>query len=329
MVLVFCIFSQLNADDYHYYELNLLNSFSIGRNENQFGVIKEEAMGYGGPDGPTALNFIDDQLVIVDALNNRIVELDDTYRFTNTIFIPAHIEFNGQLMKSGEIYLYYSSRYMIMGFYEDGELIFNYNQNFSDDFVFKNSNSMLDFLYLQNDLIFFEENNSGQIILFDDLQDRINDFEPVRESLSNFSSSLDQEMFQTEMDVSVHFDDMNRLIVSDDISTLDYKTFLEYWKDKQESHNFTRPETEITVNPEKFTRGYSLFYIGKDNDGNYYWSIDSGSVLIFNKNGYLIENFVVNDRKTKAIPTVHSSGDVFFIGWDNRDFYLYNVPRVW
>jgi hypothetical protein len=70
-------------------------------------------------------------------------------------------------------------------------------------------------------------------------------------------------------------------------------------------------------------------YVGKDSDQNYYWTLDLRIICIFNKIGELIDIFSFDITKTKKIPTIHPSGDVYFLDYDENGCYLYRIKRIW
>ena len=66
------------AERFHTYDMELLNTFGVGRAEGEFKVSNYEDAGPGSGFGPSSFVFKDeDHLLILDTYNNRIQTLNN------------------------------------------------------------------------------------------------------------------------------------------------------------------------------------------------------------------------------------------------------------
>ena len=88
-----------------------------------------------------------------------------------------------------------------------------------------------------------------------------------------------------------------------------------------------------TINEELSKIGdSSQTYIGEDNDGNKYWCIpyNQDAIVILNKYGEIIDIFNYNfGIFGNMLPTVHPSGDIYLLDYDEDYHYLKMIKRVW
>lgn len=180
-------------------------------------------------------------------------------------------------------------------------------------------------------IIFFGESGSGNIYLFDISGNGLLPVEPEIIDISVFKASIESGVWQTKLGSSVSLDRSSRLIIEGEISTVEYSAFIGFWNDKHDENSYDQPDVEITLDPEKFTRGYSMYNLGRDIDGNYYWSILHTAVLVFNPDGFLIDSFYIDRNDSVTIPALHPSGDVYFLGLNNSgsEISLNKIYRRW
>jgi len=146
---------------------------------------------------------------------------------------------------------------------------------------------------------------------------------------------------------NLSIDDKDRLFVNGELVTKDFDVFVEYWNEKHKKLKEKASKLNITVNPESHFGG-RLFNLGKDAAGNYYWG-DGVRILVFNKDGFLIDYFKGTNGDSITIPALHPCGDIYFIGpkygtekvktndkyhGEREEYpvigaYLYRVKNVW
>jgi hypothetical protein len=101
----------------------------------------------------------------------------------------------------------------------------------------------------------------------------------------------------------------------------EYGVFLDAW----EALHGPLPESAgLTARDLRATTGN---FLGTDSQGNYYWGIDSFTVL--DTQGRVLAAFKIPDALERYLPAVAPSGDIYFIHASKDEVELYRVARAW
>jgi hypothetical protein len=126
--------------------------------------------------------------------------------------------------------------------------------------------------------------------------------------------------------VGVQLDNKNRLFVNGELETRDYWTFDQYWADQYP--DYPRDKRHKYPVYSEDTSPYIQF-VGKDVKGNVYWNVHNNKILVYDNHGIVIDRFEYDREKSKTLPAVHPSGDVYFLDYDENAVSLYRVENVW
>jgi len=312
----------LNAfsEEYHVYLQEIIKVFQTGSNNNELKYVKQ-GLGSGDYPGPSAMAFDKDGLFyIADSWNNRIVIYDTKLDLKSIINlnIPQSMAFSRTLyIKGNKIYGNISkSHYNCIT--TSGKVIFSIN--------------LMDYKHYNNLDYNFEMNNDFLIVYLDD-GTMISIPEPgpnVEENnIKLFGYEDTKDLFKSEsklINKGFRLDEKNRLFLNGELLTRNYKLFYNYWEEMHKSKGLDNNKIKLSFD---YSNLNDMTYLGKDKNENYYWKGGWKWIWIFDKSGFLIEMFEFNGNKSKILPTVHPSGDVYFLDYDEKGVYLYRVKNVW
>jgi len=306
------------AADYNSYEQELIMTFPVGTQIGEIGYDN----GYGR--GPGAL-FFDEKgfFYICDGWNDKVLVYDSNYHFLKEIFNIYSSKAKQVFAIDKKYFIDYSYNFSFSVDEFDGEKLFLINLSNSEyrneiyyypSFIFEKN---IVFIYLKN----------GSIICIPN---------PGKDNDKNMQKILDnnttKDLFESASDYDLddlQIDGENRLFLNGELLTRNYKVFYNYWKDKHERLKYKNRNNKNIKSPQDFLNsGFVMTYLGKDKSNNFYWDANQ-AILIFNKEGWLIDGFISKNMKSKSIPTIHPSGDVYFLDYDQKGVYLYRVKNVW
>jgi len=266
-----------------------------------------------GINGPLALGFNSQGIMYInDPLNDGICVFSADFKLIERITKKD---------------IGYGFRYIVHdGFIEaeeyDGIKIVFLKEKESFYFSFKELGSDIQRgIWVQNKLFLYDSKKSLSLVL--NAEESI-----VGRRLNVISSNQMKTLLNTpEMyglqDVTI--DNQNRIFLNGVLQTRDYQTFSEYWSEKTESYSMNQKHK---FKPMKSTSN-GMVYLGIDGKGNSYWEISPKWLMIFNPEGWVIDAIQFDYKKTKTLPTVHPSGDIYFLDYDDNGVYLYRIKNVW
>jgi hypothetical protein len=318
--------SLVGAKEYHEYETKVVHQFEIGSGINQLNVMKGEFGSYTGPVGPAAMNFTGNVLIIADALNGRIVELDEKFQFRKTTKINTEITL-GHIYKGDNHYIFYYEIEILTAFNQHGDTLFNFNINNGNDPVFKAGSATLGALHIQDDFFIVKDTTSGRFIHIDNYLSeniKVNSYSDI-EGAQLMVENIRKKNPGTEIEI----DGRNRILINDELSTLNYEEYYNYWTSIHKQTLVKNPNAlDFSLREYSFLKNQP-FFIGKDKENNTYWAYPQGLTLVFDTNGFLLDIFIPGSITSMIFPAVHPSGDVYFMEWDKEYVSLYKVDRRW
>jgi len=340
LFFILFIFFSLTSAEFNSYKLEKITEFKIGDGINEIGY-KPSMFNRGIPN---AIGFDKNSVYIGDDANNRVIilnyNLKQVNEIKNKLWLSAATQYefdsNNEIIgRCGQYSIMKLDREFNLVFNIDYSILKNYRIHFSDNFIVFNN---IIFSYLVNKKIICIINPTISI------KKNINNIMDPAQTRALFQSNSGLDMDGLKLDQK------NRLILNGEILTRDYDTFYSYWQEKHDENNEKQPKLNIDIKVDKYVNyPTSLIYLGRDKDGNHYWGADNSVILVYNKKGFLLDAFKYDENKSKTIPAVHPSGDIYFLGYKESDktvkknteyfgeveykpvvgFVLYRIKRVW
>ena len=259
--------------------------------------------GIGGPVGPQFTS--DGSLVFWELLEDRFTITDMNLRTIRTIPAvyddPQYLPGLLSLLPEGRFALYFSpSNEQISVFGPDGNL---------ESYVFLRS-PVLDTSVYINDTYFAWDRWRNIYSVVDPGPDNEENNRNVLGTAATRALFAPGSTYETN---GLSIDDANRLFLNGELVVRDYETFLDYWIEVHSEQGIEQPDIGISMNAETFRHG-SPQYVGRDNDGNYYWG-GGTTGIVFDENGLLIDVFAVHQVLGRDFSSfVHPTGDIYFFG---------------
>jgi hypothetical protein len=313
IVFLVLITSLINAQDtFSTYPMEKVKTFGIGQKDGFIGVNMDSPEARG----PFAIGFTpDSRLMILDYLNNRIQVFGSNFQVVQTIpidysFIPLNLNMN-------EYGVWGSSDSLVIGFDFNGNKILHYenrNKRFS--------------AFLYNKILFLHFDDGSLQAIVEPVPDRqANDGKLLSENQTQALFSTPEKYGLKELAI----DSAKRLFLRNVIQTGNYKTFFEYWMEKngkKDMKSFWSSKDHKYQPVSGLSEGMRC--MGVDVKGNYYWVSNFGYVFIFNNIGIIIDKLKFSDpANTTIVTTVHPSGDIYFLDYDDNGVYLYRIKNIW
>lgn len=320
--LLICLFLTtamfIFADEYHSYDQELVKTFPIGSGS---GEMRIDLMAPSDT-GPSAVAFDEKgYLYISDILNSRVLVYAPGFELEKEL-VDLYGVYAKQLVVSRDNYLLtysYHFSFRIDNFQgEKKAAVYLRNSEYRNTI-----NPVSSYIYAKD--IIFGYLKDGQIISIPGAG--TNSKENLKKILDNEEThALFEEGSSYDLDGLV-LDDKNRLFLNGELLTRDYNIYYYYWKNRHEDVEIEQPKLDITMTAEDYLKG-SVTYLGKDKDGNVYWNRSMG-ISVFDKNGVLLDVFLPTQLKSASYPTVHPSGDIYYLFYDEENIYLYKITRRW
>jgi len=311
------------SNDYHIYQEEKLVTFKMGT-DLAYQITLDTFLS----EGPAAIGFDKDgKLHINDSHNERIVVYNNLLKQERIISYKDFSEFAGviQLYFDNDTISGNSTGVFIGKISKTGKAIYRFNlamgfppqeiQN--DNFIIINNN------------VFYRLYNDG-FVLYPNLDtDYQNNLKKMVNSETVYNLfKADSKMDKKQYNINNLVIENDRLILDKKLITRDYKTFVEYWKEK---HQGMEDKNNYRVIPAgvNFTKFGDMTYYDNDAAGNIYFADSDQSMVIFDKDGWLIESYVLNRDGYQLISAIHPSGDVYNFGYDKTEATLYRIKNVW
>lgn len=313
MILLSLALIVIYAQDYNTYSLEIVKTFPQGQSDGEIGYREDR---HGSENGPTAILFNPkkNQFIVLDVQNYRISFFNDSWNFVRNVEMGT--------ISGTDIY-YENNSFVSYGSY--------YTAVFNDDFelIYKiippQSNMMTsNYIHLNNLAFGYDKNHN--LYMWDDIGKTVdNDWEnriTDKEKITN--------IIQGKADTNIDITSENLIFDDNELKTRNFIDFANYWNKQNNKNN--RPINISNLNIDQhdlLNWGVNFTYLGNDIQGNYYWSQSNTAIIIFNKLGQLLDITVVPVGLTFIMPTLHPSGDIYFLKCETDKISLLKIPKQW
>lgn len=298
--------------EFNNYDMEQVKEYTVTQDENSTeGFDIPRGSGDIGSPNPY---FLGKQLVVSDHYNKRTVYLDNEYNISEI--------FNNKFI--------YANRFYIFNNYVLGEATFSFS-------IAKDNLMISDILTISHDIesvllraksyfyhsnILFVHANDGKLWSIKN---------PGLDANKNKANLLNQEdtraLFAESGNIDgLTIDSENRLFLKGELKTVNYNTYTTYVASKNRGIAGTIKGFDYTY--DLLAKFKYQSFIGSDIDKNIYWSSDR-TILIYNKNGQLIESFRFDSNKSSTKPTVSPAGDIYFMEINIDNIKLHKINRKW
>lgn len=317
---IFLLSFSANCTDFNSYNEILIKTFNIGDKENELGYLTGDDAWGTSEIKPSAITFNkDDNLIITDTINKRIVYYDKKITVKKII--------RPQISIWGVSYLTDQSN-IIWGT-NSGEIydLINKNNNISRRISILKSLKEHSKNVITDRVLFFylEDGSIGSIILEDKNNLQFSKTLTEHETLDLFKNKKEFGLDNYSIDSK------KRIYFNGKIQNNDYATMYAYWNELHKKNNEVQPREVPGVPAFDELKEASPDYIGEDNDGNTYMGNNDGCI-IFDRNGWVLDYFIF-DNSSFILPAVNSIGDVFYLAIDESGelvvINLYKIERQW
>lgn len=309
-IILLIFSSQLIA--YDVYDAEKLKEFGPTRDRESLEKVGLEfGQGFSGFSGPKVF-FLENQLALSDMNLFRVVSLDQDYNIKDIykdLFIYGH-----SIVYSNDIILGYASASSLTIIKEKAVL---------GKVRLKGSYMRLvDYMYHSD--ILFMRNNNGKFWAVKN---------PTLDNQKNQSNLLqEKDIFQLFEENNgnlngLTIDTQKRLFLHGELFTVSLKIYCSYWKEL--NGDIAGEVNGSKIKYDTFMKSYGFMLIGKDSEGNSYWSSSSHYINIFNTSGVLIEQLRINPDIIKSQAAVSPEGDIYFMQHEPEKATLYRIKRQW
>lgn len=321
VIILLTFILNIASAEIHVYEEILEHSFKTGSGKNEIGSLSgEDAIGVVETN-PSCMTFsANDNLIIADTINNRIIFFEDNYSVKKIYKDEAYV--------SASLYIKDLDDLLVGTIVSSRIFVLNKSTERSIELTIPYEISTSSTVIVPTEKVLFSYLSNGSIcsyILEDDDDLLYSARQSDTETHKLFENKAQYKLEQYSLDVS------NRIFYSQKIQNIDYKTLYDFWMHEHKSKNLKSPRDVPGVPSFNKLNDLNARYIGTDRDGNTYWYL-SKAVIIFDKSGWALDYFIFNIKPLMAA-TVNSSGDVLYLakrkGKKEILLDLYKIQRQW
>lgn len=319
--ILFLLFICINAfgQQYHEYDTELVFTLEIGPEEHELGFQRALA-------APTGFGFIDsNHIMISDPAKERnvIYDLNGNYIESVSNFLP----YASSIQQGVGTYLYaYPERRQYVGvsafdietqlpIYEVAFLVENQRSMRIEP------NSIIPF----PQIVFFYDSNGSIHAIPNPGLDRSENQRNILGSEETHALFVENNPVLPE---GLLIDERSRLFLNGNLITRNEDVFAHYWFELDNMH--WRSDAHSA---QSYSAANDFHLIGLDRDSNWYWYDGiARNILIYDVNGIVIDIFSINQRNLTTIPTLHPSGDIYTMYFDQEDYdsvTIYRITRRW
>jgi len=315
-----------SISDYRIVKVVLLKEFNYGSKDNEIGYFSTP-YSEKGPSTEYYCNGLgfdfDNNIYFPDTANKRFYIIDKDLEFKQNIFFDNPYGIQLKFLTNNLIFIYNNNCGFAIVDIEKKELLARVYLSKKDNYKFSNTED--NFIYYDNTV--FHWTNNGEIVSFVNPGLEGNkSFTPPEETRKNIKKKKYKGLKN---------DDQDRLFLNGKLLTRNYYQFITYWMEKHKNMIPPSNSIDFEYGSYKFTSGFT--FCGEDNNGNTYWADSIFDYYIFNKDGWIIDKFLVEKsdfkghRSSNFPPTIHKYGDIYLIlriHTENKyDFIM--IPRTW
>lgn len=316
-ILIICLLFGIPVigEDYNTYELNPIKEYVANEEDLSVGRFYLADGAGGDPEGPS-LTILDDDLVILDIVNRRILYLDD--------------EFN--IYRSSERKHYLGDEYL-----EDQEYLVKMNPT---SIVFSDKNFNLLFYYRWNDFPLIDINPrdyyiyENYLFIFTKQAQWVcieMDGEGGYRNVYNVEETIDL-IVSDDRFLNIQIDSNHRLFIEGEFFSRDYETYYNYWKEQNGEIFSLGPSADIDFTGEQFLKSGATrpYFFGMDQVENVYWALGNTAIIVHNVDGHLLDIFVIGRfDASNSPPVVNSEGNLFFLKYIDNKVVMNKLNRRW
>ena len=179
----------------------------------------------------------------------------------------------------------------------------------------------------ENDVMFIWDKNN----LLWSVPHPINDLRKNRSQILDSDETIRYLIETNQSQKKIEVVNRGRLFVNGELQTRDWETFRDFFSEQTKLLN---PPAYAQSRPylgylDQFPR--DLSFLGRDNDGNYYWNSGRRTIFVFDKLGWIQLIFRYDMHSVWGYPSISKNGDVYFVGGDenNNIVKIYTISRSW
>ena len=358
ILLNFLAIGSLYCDELSKYSISLINEIMTGSEEGFIGWQPPVAGRHSGPRTLAISN--NNKIYIPDRVNYRLNVYDFNMNFIKTIFEKGekNAQFTNILKVDVNENIYFAkATFGLIKIDNKGNEIFKINT----ELLPRNILSHNEFFPVNKFLFFYNDKNEIQYI---DNDGKIQNSDKALNLLHKLSletqpdQSLQSKSMESVKTNNIVFDELRNnkehLLINDQYFSTQFYKHKEYYKQIEN----IKPKVKAPIaNSKSFSslkqkdiniEGYSLGFIGYDNEHNSYWmagkilkdDLIGHFVIILDKYGTVLDGFKSgesNDDKyitdiyptSDALTAVAPNGDVYFMVTSKEKYSFYKVKRQW
>lgn len=301
-------------------DVNLINRFRVASASSCINYDETERA-----KNPRIIKIFDDAIIIHESIGNRLTVLDRNGNFMYNVLLPS-ISINNEnnsydFFNEDYIFINFQRPLLVSGYYIidiNNEKIFTIDTNqVYDRFIVE------DKLYLITD-----DSTYGDIYASYKLS-------VINLSQLNEMTILKPEILKKKMTSNLDLGESYNFLTSDkSITPWNWNSFVDKTISKNERisistnirnkiiWNFGDNDKVIAnniLNSHNLKR-YNPYFIGNDNDGNFYWE-----GLIISKSGELLDTIQYRNNSLNVAP----NGDLYFLSFSGKFIELYHIKSTW
>jgi hypothetical protein len=317
--LSFFVFG-IHAQNINQKSFELVMSYQSGAQIENLGIGDSGPLGV--PSGPIMGQSIHG-LLIFDILNNRLVMLNEAYRFEQVVNLRMEFDITPYTFNSPSEFLLATT---LQGF-----AIFNSESGETQELWIAHFPEFRDYrsFAYYDDVLFVHD---AELNLWS-IPEPVIDQDENRAKLLNERQTREYVNERWGASGEVQVDDEGRLFIDGQLVTRDWSAYLEYYAERNEN------QQAPSYAAERPYRGYldrfrnNLRYLGRDANGNRYWNSAQRTIFVFSEDGWVEEIFHYDPLQISGYPAVeYQTGDIYFLGRpveNNTSIPLYRIPNDW
>jgi hypothetical protein len=313
--LSFFVFG-IHAQNINQKSFELVMSYQSGAQIENLGIGDSGPLGV--PSGPIMGQSIHG-LLIFDILNNRLVMLNEAYRFEQVVNLRMEFDITPYTFNSPSEFLLATT---LQGF-----AIFNSESGETQELWIAHFPEFRDYrsFAYYDDVLFVHD---AELNLWSIP-------EPVMDQAENRAKLLNERQTREYVNErwgstgELQVDEEGRLFIDGQLVTRDYQQFWQYMEEVNGPVTLGGGIVNSGI-PVKISYNTKPYFLGHDLNGNWYWN-DSGGILVHSPDGSLINVFITELGTLSIRPAIDQLGNVYILELSpNQDqFNLYRIPNDW
>jgi hypothetical protein len=305
------VFFPIMGQDFNFYDIQIVKRINMGSESGQIQA------GYIAPGllSPSASIFISDKMYINDSLNQKLLVFSDDLNLEKEIKLLTYSFYE-------RFFRQINSEVLVGTDYHDVTYINLNGEELADVNLHKINSNYKSFSAIGFENIVFGWTEDGEIFSIinpssDQTQNK-NNYKNPEETRRLFEAGSD---FELPEGLSLDSEDM--LNMNNEILSFEFRDFTKFWYNKDTSHWRSPKHAFLAYNSP------NMYYLGRDQDRNWYWFDHPNKILVFSGNGIVLDIFSFDLSNITCNPAIHPSGDIYFISYDEEYVLLSKIERRW